>query len=112
MNDPTPEALSPLDGRYAAQLHAFARSFSEDALFRQRFAVEVEWFFALAAEPGLPELDPLAAELAATIRTWVAGFGPDDVARIKAIEGRINHDVKAVEYFLKEKLADIGLTAP
>jgi adenylosuccinate lyase len=103
-------ALSPLDGRYAGQIEAFTRSFSEEALFRQRFTVEVEWFLTLAAEPGVAELEPLAAEVVDTLKAWVADFGPGDVARIKVIEGRINHDVKAVEYFLKERLAELGLT--
>jgi adenylosuccinate lyase len=109
MNDPT--ALSPLDGRYAGLVEAFARSFSEEALIRQRFTVEVEWFLTLAAEPGVVELPPVPPELAATLKTWVAGFGPEDVGRVKTIEAGINHDVKAVEYLLKEKLAAIGLTS-
>jgi adenylosuccinate lyase len=103
-----PGALSPLDGRYAAQVEPFARAFSEEALFRQRFTVEVEWLLTLAAEPGITELAPIPAGTAATLKAWVADFGPADVARIKAIEARINHDVKAVEYHLKEKLTAIG----
>jgi adenylosuccinate lyase len=103
-----PDALSPLDGRYAAAVEPFAQAFSETALFRQRFAVEVEWLLFLAADPAIVELPPIAPEVAATIKTWVANFGPEDVARIKDIERRINHDVKAVEYFLKERLAEIG----
>jgi adenylosuccinate lyase len=101
-------ALSPLDGRYAAQVEPFALAFSEEALFRQRFIVEVEWLLALAAEPAITELPPIPAGTAATLKEWVADFGSADVARIKAIEARINHDVKAVEYLLKEKLAAIG----
>ena len=101
-------ALSPLDGRYAPQVEAFAKAFSEDALFRQRFTVEVEWLLALAAEPAVTELAPVPADLAATLKQWVEDFGPEDVARIKEIERRINHDVKAVEYLLKEKLAAAG----
>jgi adenylosuccinate lyase len=112
MNAPFPAsgsgALSPLDGRYARQVEPFAKAFSEEALFRQRFTVEVEWFLALAAEPGIGELPPVPAETADLLKGWVADFGPDDVVRIKVIEGRINHDVKAVEYLLKEKLAAIG----
>jgi adenylosuccinate lyase len=104
----TTGSLSPLDGRYADQVHGYADSFSEEALFRQRFAVEVEWFLALAAEPGIAELPPIAPDKAATLRRWVADFGPPDVTRIKEIERRINHDVKAVEYYLKERLAGIG----
>jgi adenylosuccinate lyase len=103
-----PGALSPLDGRYAADVEPFARAFSEAALFRQRFTVEVEWLLLLAAEPGIAELAPVPPETAATMKGWVADFGPEDSARIKVIERRINHDVKAVEYFLKEKLAGIG----
>ena len=101
-------ALSPLDGRYARQVEDYATSFSEEALFRQRFTVEVEWFLALAEEPEIAELPALSAERSGTIRSWVSDFGPGDVARIKEIERRINHDVKAVEYYLKERLADIG----
>jgi adenylosuccinate lyase len=104
----TDGALSPLDGRYAPQMGAFADAFSESALFRQRFGVEVEWLLALSAEPGVAELPPIEPGVAATLRKWVAEFGPEDVARIKDIERRINHDVKAVEYLLKEKLASIG----
>jgi adenylosuccinate lyase len=102
-----PGALSPLDGRYAADVVPFARAFSEEALFRQRFTVEVEWLLWLAAEPEIVELPPIGADTAATLKGWVAGFGPADVARAREIERRINHDVKAVEYLLKEKLAGI-----
>ena len=102
-----PGALSPLDGRYAQQVETFAQAFSEEALFRQRFTVEVEWLLALAAEPGIAELAAIAPETAAVLKGWVADFGAEDVARIKEIEHRINHDVKAVEYLLKEKLAAI-----
>ena len=102
-------AISPLDGRYAPQLEEFARAFSEEALFRQRFAVEVEWFLLLAAEPGVAELAPVSLETEAVLRNWVADFGAGDVSRIKEIERRTNHDVKAVEYLVKEKLSSIGL---
>src|ERR1700722_8605382 len=101
-------ALSPLDGRYAAAVEPFAKAFSEEALLRQRFAVEVEWLLLLAAEPGIVELAPIPPETAAALKGWVGDFGAEDVARIKDIEARINHDVKAVEYYLKEKLTGIG----
>jgi adenylosuccinate lyase len=104
-------ALSPLDGRYAAQVEPYARAFSEEALFRQRFAVEVEWFLALAAEPAIGELPPVDPAVESVLRGWAAGFGPAEVARVKEIERRINHDVKAVEYLLKERLAKIGFGA-
>jgi adenylosuccinate lyase len=101
-------ALSPLDGRYASQVEPFARAFSEEALFRQRFYVEVEWLLALSSESGVTELAPIPSDVAATLRGWVADFGSSEVTRLKEIERRINHDVKAVEYLLKEKLASIG----
>jgi adenylosuccinate lyase len=104
-------ALSPLDGRYASRVEPYARAFSEEALFRQRFTVEVEWFLALASEPAIEELPGLQPEVESVLRSWVASFGTADVARIKAIEGKINHDVKAVEYLLKEKLEEIGFGA-
>jgi adenylosuccinate lyase len=101
-------ALSPLDGRYAKRAEPYARAFSEEAFFRQRFRVEVEWLLTLAAEPAIAELAPVDEGTAAALGMWVEQFGPTDVARIKEIEGRINHDVKAVEYFLKERLSGIG----
>jgi adenylosuccinate lyase len=100
--------ISPLDGRYGPQLAAFDREFSEEALFRHRFTVEVEWLRTLAGRPEIPELDPLPPELEAALKGWMAGFGPRDVARIKEIEAVTNHDVKAVEYLLKERLAEAG----
>ncbi len=102
-------ALSPLDGRYAPGVEAFAGALSEAALFRQRFTVEVRWLLFLAEEPHIPELPPISPEVAAVLESWVTTFGPDDVTRIKDIERQINHDVKAVEYYLKERLASIGL---
>jgi adenylosuccinate lyase len=103
------DALSPLDGRYAAQVEPFAQALSEGALVRQRFTVEVEWLLALAAEAGITEIAPIPADTEAVLKGWVADFGAADVAQIKETERRINHDVKAVEYFLKDKLAGIGL---
>ena len=101
-------SLSPLDGRYAQQAEPFARAFSEEALFRQRFRVEVEWLLRLASEPGIAELAPVDDATARVLRSWASDFGHSDVEQIKAIERRINHDVKAVEYYLKQRLADIG----
>jgi adenylosuccinate lyase len=101
-------ALSPLDGRYAGPARPYAQAFSEGAFFRQRFRVEVEWLRILSEEPGIEELPPLDPTIQSALTAWVDGFGDADVARIKEIEGRINHDVKAVEYFLKERLAGAG----
>jgi adenylosuccinate lyase len=102
------DALSPLDGRYAPQVEAYARAFSEEALFRQRFRVEVEWLLHLASEPSVEELPGMDQGTVGRLRNWVSGFGAADVEQIKAIERRINHDVKAVEYYLKQRLAEIG----
>ncbi|HWE57004.1 MAG TPA: adenylosuccinate lyase [Acidimicrobiales bacterium] len=101
-------ALSPLDGRYAGPSEPYAHAFSEAAFFRQRFRVEVEWLRSLAAEPAVTELPPLDDGVSRALEVWVDEFGPADVARIKEIEARINHDVKAVEYFFKERLAAVG----
>ena len=98
-------ALSPLDGRYAAKLDALRPHLSEFALIRSRVRVEVEWLRALAGA-GLPELPPLSAGLADAMARLAADFSPEDAERVKAIERTTNHDVKAVEYFLKERLAD------
>ncbi|HMC40327.1 MAG TPA: adenylosuccinate lyase [Acidimicrobiales bacterium] len=105
------DAISPLDGRYATAAAPYARAFSEAAFFRQRFRVEVEWLRALSREPAIAELAPLEPSIEARLDGWVAGFGPGDVEEIKRIERRINHDVKAVEYFLKEKLVQAGFDA-
>ncbi|MDQ2726701.1 MAG: adenylosuccinate lyase [Actinomycetota bacterium] len=102
------DALSPLDGRYAAQLTEFAHAFSEEALMRHRFAVEVRWLLTLAAIPQIVEFEAVPVETAAVLEGWVVDFGADDLARIKAIEATTNHDVKAVEYYLKELLGGIG----
>jgi adenylosuccinate lyase len=104
-------ALSPLDGRYAGKVDALRPIFSEYGLVRARVRVEVEWLLALAAEPGIVELPPLEAAAAARLRALADGFSPADAARVKAIEATTNHDVKAVEYFIKERLADDVLLA-
>ena len=99
-------ALSPLDGRYAGKVEALRPIFSEYGLIRARVKVEVEWLLALAAEPGIPELSPFPASAAARLRALADGFSVEDAARVKAIEATTNHDVKAVEYFIKERLKD------
>lgn len=100
--------MSPLDGRYKAQLQRYAQSFSEHALTRQRFRVEVEWLIALSREPAVVELGALDSATSATLRRWADEFGPAEVADVKAIEAQTNHDVKAVEYHLKRRLAGLG----
>ena len=99
-------ALSPLDGRYAGKVDALRPIFSEYGLIRARVCVEIAWLLALAAEPGIPELPPFSESAASALQRLVEDFSVEDAARIKAIERTTNHDVKAVEYFLKERLAD------
>ncbi len=99
-------ALSPLDGRYAGKVQALRPIFSEFGLIRARVRVEVEWLLALADEPGIPELAPLSATAVSRLRALAEGFGVDDATRVKEIERTTNHDVKAVEYFIKERLKD------
>ncbi len=105
-------ALSPLDGRYASKVEALRPIFSEYGLIRYRVAVEVAWFKHLAATPEITELPPLAAEDAAALDALVAHFSAEDAAAIKAIERETNHDVKAVEYWLKTQLKTRPALAP
>lgn len=104
-------ALSPLDGRYAGKVDALRPIFSEYGLIKARARVEIEWLLALAAEPGIAELPPFADAAAARLRALADGFSVADAARVKEIERTTNHDVKAVEYFIKERLkndAELG----
>jgi adenylosuccinate lyase len=104
--DTTPlTAVSPVDGRYAGRAARLRPVFSEYGLIRYRVAVEARWLLALADEPGVVELDPIEGEPLARLKALAAGLTLDQAVRIKSIEGRTNHDVKAVEYFLKEHLA-------
>ena len=105
-------ALSPLDGRYAGKVDALRPIFSEYGLIRARVKVEVEWLLALAAEPGIPELAPFSDAAAARLRALAQGFSVEDAARVKAIEATTNHDVKAVEYLIKERLQDDAELGP
>ena len=98
-------ALSPLDGRYAGKVAALRAHFSEFGLMRARVEVEIAWLVALAAAPGIPEVAPFSAAARAELAAAVSSFGTADAARIKAIERTTNHDVKAVEYWLKERFA-------
>ncbi len=106
MSDFSLTALSPVDGRYAGKVDALRPIFSEYGLIRARVRVEIEWLLALAAEPGVVELPAFTAPQIATLRKLAEDFSVDDAARVKAIERTTNHDVKAVEYFIKERLKD------
>ncbi len=102
-------AISPLDGRYASKVSELGECFSEYALLRNRVKVEVLWLLALCAEPGIPQCRPVSAEEEARLRAVVADFTPAEAEKIKTIEAVTNHDVKAVEYYLKEQIAGTSL---
>jgi adenylosuccinate lyase len=99
-------AISPLDGRYAAQVDALRVYFSESALIRYRVRVEIEWLVALAADSSIAEIRPFSAESVQFLRGLARDFSEADAERVKAIEAKTNHDVKAIEYWLKERAGD------
>ena len=98
-------ALSPLDGRYAATTDFLRPIFSEYGLMKARVRVELEWLKALAAEPKIGEVAPFSATTLAEIDSVINGFSLSNAAEVKAIEATTNHDVKAVEYWLKQRFA-------
>jgi adenylosuccinate lyase len=106
MNLPALTAWSPLDGRYADKCDALRNIFSEYGLLRFRTLVEIRWLQDLAGHPGIAELPALDNKTNAFLDSLISTFSLADAERIKAIEKTTNHDVKAVEYFLKEKFAD------
>ena len=97
-------ALSPLDGRYESKVSALREHFSEFGLIRNRVKVEIEWLKALAAAPELAEIAPFSAATVAELDAVIANFSVADGEAVKAIEATTNHDVKAMEYWLKERL--------
>ncbi len=99
-------AVSPVDGRYGDKTAELRPLFSELGLIRQRVAVEVQWLRALADHPGIPEVPTFSPDAVALLEGIVADFGLADAERVKAIERTTNHDVKAVEYYLKERVAE------
>ena len=105
MNLTTLTALSPLDGRYAGQVEPLRALFSEYGLMKFRIKVELEWLKMLAAEPGIEEVKPFSDATVREIDDVVAQFGVEHAEEVKAIEARTNHDVKAIEYWLKERLS-------
>src|SRR5438477_3885800 len=103
---PSPlNALSPLDGRYHKQLEPLRACFSEAALFRYRIAVEIRWLLALAAEPTIAEIKPFSKATHAELERIIENFSEEDAAHVKAVEAQTNHDVKAIEYWVKKRLA-------
>ncbi len=106
MSDAQLLALSPLDGRYAGKVDALRPIFSEFGLIKARVTVEVEWLIALAADPAIVELRPFSDAASARLRAFSANLSTADASRVKEIERTTNHDVKAVEYLIKERLKD------
>ncbi|WP_234736203.1 adenylosuccinate lyase [Tellurirhabdus bombi] len=102
-------ALSPIDGRYRAQIESLAPYFSEWGLIRYRIQIEIEYFIELCEIP-LPQLKGIDHAIFPTLRGLYENFSENDALRIKEIERVTNHDVKAVEYFIKEKLADLNIS--
>ncbi len=100
-------AISAVDGRYRSKTEALAPIFSEQGLIRHRVRVECEWFLALAALPEVPELPPLSAAQATAVSRIHTSFSHLDADRVKALEAITNHDVKAVEYFVKERISRV-----
>ena len=105
-------ALSPLDGRYAGKVDPLRPIFSEFGLIKARVKVEVEWLLALANEPGIVELKPFSSGAIARLRALADNLSVADAARVKEIERTTNHDVKAVEYLIKERLKDDAELGP
>lgn len=100
-------AISPLDGRYAGKVDELRSLFSEYGLIRQRLTVEVRWLQHLSHLPEMAEVPAFSAAADACLEAIVSDFSPTEAAKVKAIEARTNHDVKAVEYYLKEHMAAV-----
>ena len=108
MNNAPLKAISPVDGRYHSKTKSLQAYYSEYGLIRYRVLVEVEYFIALTAIP-LPSLKDFPKDKIEAIRDLYRNFSEDDALWIKETEKTTNHDVKAVEYFLKEKMTALGL---
>ena len=104
-------ALSPLDGRYHGKVDALRNYFSEFGLIRFRVLIEIEWLKALSAQADIPEIAPFSAATIAQLDALNKNFSEADAAAIKSIEATTNHDVKAVEYWLRDKLSGNPETA-
>ena len=102
-------AISPVDGRYRSKVENLANYFSEYALIKYRVLVEIEYFIALTKE-NIPALKDFPSDKVEALREIYTKFEEHDAAKIKEIEKTTNHDVKAVEYFIKEKLERLELS--
>jgi len=103
-------AISPIDGRYRGKVESLAAYYSEEALIKYRVKVEIEYFIALCEIP-LPQLEAFDSSLYPALREIYTSFSSEDALKIKDIESVTNHDVKAVEYFIKEKFDALNLQA-
>lgn len=106
MNLSSMTAVSPIDGRYGSKTADLRSAFSEFGLIKNRVLVEVRWLQHLAAHPELTEVGPLSSESNTVLNHLVDNFTEADAERIKEIERTTNHDVKAVEYFIKESIVE------
>jgi adenylosuccinate lyase len=106
MNLTSLTALSPIDGRYADKTYGLRPIFSEYGLIRYRVQVEAGWLLALASHPGIPEVQALPPAAVARLREIADKLDPEEAHRVKVIEDTTNHDVKAIEYYLKERIAN------
>ena len=105
MSTSTLNAISPVDGRYYSKTKDLAQFFSEAALIKYRVKVEIEYFIALCELP-LPQLEDVDPNLFRELRNLYVNFSIEDAEKVKEIEKVTNHDVKAVEYFIKSKMED------
>src|SRR5262245_24167695 len=110
MTSPELEALSPVDGRYAAQLPGLRALCSEAGLIRQRVRIEALWWQRLCADVPAPALQAVSRSAQAEAQRLATDFAYVDPDAVKVIEKRINHDVKAVEYYVRERLERAGAT--
>lgn len=108
MTQRTLNAISPVDGRYAERAGELRNIFSEFGLIRFRVRVEVEWLLALAEDEGIAELPNITGKALDCLKRLGSSFSEEDARRVKEIERTTNHDVKSVEYFIREQLAEAG----
>jgi adenylosuccinate lyase len=101
-----------IDGRYRSRTRILSKYFSEAALIRYRLHAEIEWYLALAANPAIDALPELNARQIQQLRALASDFSLADARRVKQFEVETNHDVKAVEYFLKERFAALDSSLP
>ena len=105
-------AAGPIEGRYRSRTRGLVPYFSEFALIRYRLLIEIEWLIALAANPAIAAMPSLDADAQKQLRALAIDFAIADGRRVKELEATTNHDVKALEYFLREKIAAAGLRLP